>query len=116
MGWKEAYQEKANAQLKEWQEWIDQYEASPAPARRGKTLDHSRTMQRLNDCYLTAQSRLNELPAARGEKWEAAKEAVEQAMIDLKRALDESGAGQARRHLQLQTSRNHIYEPFGRKE
>jgi hypothetical protein len=36
-------------------------------------------------------------------------------MIDLKKLLDDSGAGQIGRAIQLQASRAHVYEPFSRK-
>jgi hypothetical protein len=70
---------------------------------------------RLEDSHRIARFRLEELRAAQDETWELSKQAVERAMIDLKKVLDESGAGQAGRLLHLQTSRVHLYEPFSKR-
>ena len=115
MGMKEAYREKADAQLREWQEWIEQYKSDPAVPRIGRAIDSQRSVKRLDDSYRIARIRLDELGSAQDERWEFAKQAVERAMIDLKKVLDESGAGQVGKLLQLQTSRSYIYEPFQRR-
>ncbi len=116
MGMREIYQEKADAQLHEWREWIENYRSEPVtlPGVR-KASNHQLMIERLEDCQRIAQIRLEELRASQDERWELAKQAVERAMIDLKRLLDESGAAQAGRLLQLHTGRSHVYEPFGRK-
>lgn len=113
MGMKEIYQEKADAQLRDWQMWIENYKSDPTVAR--KPGDRQRMAERLDDCQRIAQIRLKELSASKAEHWELAKQAVERAMIDLKQVLDESGAANAGRFLQLDTLRSHIYEPFHRK-
>lgn len=115
MGLKEAYVEKANAQLSEWQEWIEQYKTVPNVPTQGKIKDRQRMAERLDNCHHIASVRLQELRAAQDPGWEFAKQAVERAMIDLKRVLDESGAGQVARLLQLQASRTYIYEPFQKR-
>jgi len=105
MGVKEAYQIKADSQLCEWQGWIEQY----------KTSDGAGDYQRLEQAYQTARSRLNDLSTSSDDRWEFSKQAVERAMIDLKRLLDESGAAQNARYLTLQTSRSYAYQPFYRR-
>jgi hypothetical protein len=116
MGWKEAYQEKADAQLREWQARIELYKSEPIVFRQGRLIDRRRSLQRLEESFRIARESLDELTVSRGNDWEFAKQAVERSMIDLKRALDESGAGKVGGGLQIQTSRSHLYEPFGRKE
>lgn len=115
MGMKEAYQDKAEAQLHEWQEWIEQYAADPTLSRSIKLSDRQRMVERLEDCHRIARVRLEELRSSKDERWELAKQAVERAMIDLKRVIDESGAGHAARLLQLQASRSYVYEPFQKR-
>ncbi len=115
MGIKEAYQEKADAQLREWHAWIKQFQSDPAGARSRKSVEVERVYNRLEDCYRIARIRLDELCSSQDERWEFAKQAVERAMIDLKQALDESGAGQAGKFLQLQTSRSFFHEPFQKR-
>ena len=118
---KEAYQEKAGAQLREWQAWIEQYKADPLAHRSTKAAGlqsipaHREMTGRLEDCHRVAQASLEALRTTREERWELAKQAVERALIDLKQALDESGASNSNRPVQLQTNRSHVYEPFQRR-
>ncbi len=112
---REIYQEKADAQLHEWQERIENYKSDPGLYGTRKTANWQQMSERLEDCQRIARVRLEELRSSRDERWELAKQAVERAMIDLKKVLDESGAGQAGRSVHLQTSRAHVYEPFSRR-
>jgi len=112
MSQKEAYQEKADAQLREWQKRIERIKPSTKTARPDQPANEQRAFERLEDCYRIAQIRLDELRVSRDEKWEIAKQAVERAMIDLKRALDESGVGKIGSIVRLQSGREHVYEPF----
>ena len=116
MGLKEAYQEKADAQLQEWQAWIEHVRSNPIHFHSPRPADQQRVVERLDDCYRIARVRLDELRSSKDERWEFAKQAVERAMIDLKRALDESGTANAGKFLQLNTSREHMYEPFRDKK
>lgn len=115
MGLKEAYEEKADAQLHEWRAWIDRYKADPSISGSSKNTDWQRIIERLDDCHQTARIRLDELRSCQESSWEFSKQAVERAMIDLKHVLDESGAGHAARPLELQVSRAHAYEPFQKR-
>jgi hypothetical protein len=112
---KEAYQEKADAQLREWQAWIEQFKANPTLLRRDHRINASRAIQQLDDCYHLAEASLTELKNTRDESWDIAKEAVEQAMIILKRALNENGARPAGQFLRLQAHRSPVGKPFERK-
>jgi hypothetical protein len=115
MGMKEAYQEKAEAQLREWHNWIERTKFNPTLLKANKTTEQQRVVERLEDSLQIAHIRLDELRFSQDERWELAKQAVERAMIDLKQALDESGASQAGKIVELQVGRAHAYEPFARK-
>ena len=116
MGMRESYQEKADAQLSEWQSWIDQYKSEPADPHANQRINRQQMMERMDDCHRLARIRLKELRSSQDEHWDFAKQAVERAMIDLKRVIDESGAGQAAHFLELQAGRAYAYEPFQRRE
>jgi hypothetical protein len=115
MDMREIYQEKADAQLRVWQEWIENFKTDPPVSGEKKAVNYEQITERLEDSHRAARFRLEELRAAQDETWELSKQAVERAMIDLKKLLDESGAVQAGRFLRLQTSRMHIYEPFSKR-
>jgi hypothetical protein len=115
MGLREAYQEKVNAQLCEWQAWIEQIKKDPTiPNNRGSA-ERKRSITQLEDCLRIAQVRFEELCLAQDERWELTKQAVERAMIDLKQALDRYGTAQAGRIIRLQDSRSYAIYPFDRK-
>lgn len=106
---KQAYQDKADAQLRDWHIWIEGYKSDPA------NQDQLRCIKRLEDCQQAARTQLDVLRVAQDERWELAKQAVERAMIELKRVIDEVGIEFAGKQVQLQQSRSHIYAPFYRK-
>ncbi len=113
---KEAYQEKTDAQLKEWRAWIEGYKANPAGFPSIQSADWRRIANRLEDSCRIACLRMDELRGANEERWEIARQAVERAMIDLKQVIDASGIGQAGKRLQLEANRSYVYEPFHRRK
>lgn len=112
MDMKQAYQDKANAQLCEWRAWIERFKSGN---ETGNQEERSRKLARLDDCLQIASNRLEELSRSQEARWELAKHALERAMIDLKIALDDSGAVQSGRFLRIEASRAHAYEPFQRR-
>lgn len=112
---REAYQEKAAVQLHEWGMWIDQYRRSIAQLSQVGSEKQTRLVERLDDSHREAGNLLNELRASPADRWDASKELVEQAMVDLKKILDESGAGLAAKPLSLEAGRGYLYEPFQRR-
>jgi hypothetical protein len=112
MSEKEAYQEKAGARLREWYTWIEQLKTMPPGAQLRQVPDRMRILQRLEDCYQIARMRLEELSLAEDGRWEFAKQAVERAMIELKKAFDASGAVRVGKRMQLEPNRSHVYKPF----
>jgi hypothetical protein len=115
MGMKEAYQEKADAQLREWHNWIERTKFDPTILKVKKPTEQQRVVERLEDCLRIAHIRLKELRSSQDERWELSKQAVERAMIDLKIALDESGASRTGKIVELQVGRAHAYEVYVRK-
>ncbi len=115
MGERKNYQEKVDAQLHEWRDWIQYYKTDLSLTDLRNTANRRQMAERLEDCQRTAQSCLEELRSSQDAHWELSKQAVERAMIELKKVLDESGAAQAGRSLSLQTSRSHVYEPFSKR-
>ena len=115
MGVREKYEEKVDAQLHEWREWIEHYKTGAIINDFGQPANRQQMIERLENCQQIAQTRLEELQSSPEGQWELSKQAVERAMIDLKRLLDESGVAHAGRSLSLQTSRSHVYEPFSKR-
>ena len=115
MGVREKYQEKVDAQLHEWREWIEHYKAGSLIHDFTEPANRQQLMEQLENRQQAAQTCLEELQVSTDEKWELSKQAVERAMIDLKRLLDESGVAHVGRSLSLQTSRSHVYEPFSKR-
>ncbi|NLG96227.1 MAG: hypothetical protein GX491_02590 [Chloroflexi bacterium] len=111
MEMREFYQEKAEVQLREWQARIENFKHALSPSMSQS--EQQQYVERLEDCQRTARMRLEELRSSRSDRWEQSKQAVERAMIELKKALDESGAGDNSIH--LRTGRTHIYQPFERR-
>jgi hypothetical protein len=112
---KKVYQEKSDAQLREWLGWIEDYKTASPLSMAGKPIDRLWITRRLEDSHRLACIRLDELRNSNDDHWELAKQAVERAMIELKHVIDESGIGQSGRFLQIQTNRSYVYEPFQRR-
>lgn len=106
---KQAYQEKADAQLRDWQAWIERYKSDPT------TREQQRCITRLEDCQRVARTQLEVLRTCNDDRWELIKQAVERAMIELKRVIDEAGIEYAGKQVLLQQNRSHVYAPFSRK-
>lgn len=106
---KQAYQEKADDQLREWHAWIEHFKFT------SKGQDQQQCVERLEEYHHAARAQLTELRACPDDRWELVKQAVERAMIELKRVMDEVGVEFVGKPIQLQQRRSYIYEPFARK-
>jgi len=115
MGMREKYQEKVDAQLREWQGWIDNYKIDPNGSNFDRPAEREQMMARLDDSQHNAQTCLEQLRSSQNEHWELSKQAVEREMIELKKLLDESGAAHVGRLLSLQTSRSHVYGVYSKR-
>ena len=112
MSMKEAYLDKVRAQLAEWHIRIEQYRDLVVNAT---DVQAQRMLKRLEDSYELACCQLETLRNTPGNAWESAKEGLEHAMVDLKRILDDSGAGRTGQNLAVQSSRAHAFAPFPRR-
>jgi hypothetical protein len=115
MNLREYYQEKVDAQLHEWKEWIDNYRADAAQISGKTAAEQQRLLDKLEACHQAAWLRLQELRQTDEKGWNLAKQAVERALIELKKSLDESGAAQAGTLLSLHPNRSHLDEPFWKR-
>ena len=84
MGLKEAYQEKLEAQLKEWSAKITELKAKADLASADAKIKLYRELDDLKARKAAAQEKLNEIKAAGAEKWESLKAAADKGLEDLK--------------------------------
>lgn len=88
MGLKEAYQEKLEAQLREWTARLDQLKAKADLAEADAKIEYHRQIDGARSKIETAQTRLRELKSSSGEAWESLKDGIERAWADLKTAVE----------------------------
>lgn len=88
MGMKEAYQEKIEAQLKEWSARLTELKAKADQATADAKLEMHKQIDDLRARKEAAQQKLNDLKATGSEKWENLKAGSEKAMEDLKDAWE----------------------------
>lgn len=115
MGMREAYIEKVTSQLAEWHAWIEQHTAENTPSASHWQVNPTHIAQRLEERFQRACAALSVLHSAPDGAWLSAKNDMENALIDLKIALDESGANQAGQSLALHAGRQHVFMPFSRR-
>jgi chromosome segregation ATPase len=84
MGLKEAYQEKLEAQLKEWSAKISELKAKADQASADVKIRMSREIDDLKGRKEAAQQKLNEIKAAGAEKWESLRAGADKTLADLK--------------------------------
>jgi chromosome segregation ATPase len=84
MGMKEVYQEKIEAQLKEWSAKINELKAKADQASADAKSKIYQEIEDLKPKMEAAQKKLNDIKAAGAEKWENLKTASEKTMEELK--------------------------------
>jgi hypothetical protein len=87
MGMKEAYQEKMDARLREWQAKIDELKARADQAGAEQKMAYYEQIESLRARQQKAQAQLNELRSAGEDAWEDVKAGVELAWQDLQEAF-----------------------------
>lgn len=90
MGLKEAYQEKMEAQLKEWQARIDTLKAKADKAQADQKVKYYEKVESLRMKQMTANEKLRELRQASEGAWEDLKAGMEMAWDDLKLSVEEA--------------------------
>jgi hypothetical protein len=88
MGLKEAYQEKLEAQLKEWSAKLTLLQAKAEIAKADVKIEMQKHLQTLRAKQDAAQQKLKELQEAGADAWEKAKPGLEKAMDGLKSAWE----------------------------
>ena len=88
MGLKEAYQEKLEAQLKEWSAKVKLLQAKSEMAKADAKIELYKQTQVLQEKQKDAQQKLNALKRASTDAWEKAKPDLEKAMDHLKSAWE----------------------------
>jgi seryl-tRNA synthetase len=84
MGLKEAYQEKIEAQIKEWTAKLQEYKAKADKASADVKIQMYQQIDHLRAQKEAAQQKLNEIKAASGDSWEALKAGSEKVLDEMK--------------------------------
>jgi predicted nuclease with TOPRIM domain len=82
------YQEKMEAQLKDWGARLEEWKAKGAKATADAKVEMNRQIEAMRPKIEAAQEKLKELKAARGPAAEKLKEGSEKAMAELKKAWE----------------------------
>jgi uncharacterized coiled-coil DUF342 family protein len=90
MGLKEAYHEKLEAQLREWNAKLDQLKARADGAEASVKLEYYKQIESIKAKADVLQAKLKELQESSGEAWESLKGGVERAWTDFKTAIEEA--------------------------
>ncbi len=88
MSEKEAYQQKMEAEIKEWGAKIDQLEAKTEKASAEAKIQYKEQLSVLTKKKDAAKAKLNELKNASEGAWESAKSGLDNAWTDLKASLE----------------------------
>lgn len=90
MSQKQAYQEKMEAQLKEWGAKIDELKAKAEKAEADAKLEYHKRIDGLQAKRNAAEAKLAEVKASGEETWENLKEGVEGAWNEFKSAVSDA--------------------------
>jgi hypothetical protein len=88
MGLKEAYQEKLEAQLKEWSSKVKELQAKAEMAKADVKIELQKHLESLRAKHDAAQAKLQEIKEAGAAAWENTKPGVEKAMAELTSAWE----------------------------
>jgi hypothetical protein len=88
MGLKEAYQEKLEAQIKEWSAKLTELKAKADKAGAEAKVQMNQQIDQLRARTETAQQKLNEIKAASADTWENLKAGSEKAVEEMKKTWE----------------------------
>jgi hypothetical protein len=88
MGLKEAYQEKLEAQVKEWSAKLTELKAKADKAGAEAKVQMYQQIDQLRARTETAQQKLNEIKAASADTWEHLKAGSEKAVEEMKKTWE----------------------------
>jgi DNA repair exonuclease SbcCD ATPase subunit len=89
---RKAYEEKLDAQLKEWNAQIALLKARAENAKADAKVDYYKTIEALEDKQNKAKTKLHELKTAGDEAWEAVKTGAEKAWAEVKTAYHDAAS------------------------
>lgn len=89
MGLKEAYQEKIEAQIREWTAKLQEFKAKADKASADAKIHMYKHIDNLRAQKEAAQQKLNEIKAASGDSWEVLKAGSERALEEMKKTWEE---------------------------
>jgi len=90
MDTKEAYQEKAEAQLREWGAKIDELKAKADKAKAEAKIEYYEQIEELRSKQEAIQLKLQKLRESGGQAWEELKPGLEHAWNDLKISVEKA--------------------------
>jgi uncharacterized coiled-coil DUF342 family protein len=88
MGLKEAYQEKLEAQIKEWTAKLTELKAKADKAGADAKVQMYKQIDQLRAHKEAAQQKLNEIKASRADTWETLKAGSEKALDEMKKTWE----------------------------
>lgn len=91
MGLKEAYEEKMEARLREWNAKIDVLKAKADRAGAEQKVRYYESIENLRDKQKKLESKLEQLRSSSEMAWEEFRGGVEQAWEELKSAVERAG-------------------------
>jgi len=89
---RKAYEEKLDAQLKEWNAQIALLKAKAENAKADAKIDHYKTIETLQAKQDAARRKLQELRSAGDEAWEDLKSGAENVWTELKTAFQSAAS------------------------
>lgn len=92
MSQKQAYQEKMEAQLKEWGAKIDELKAKAEKAEADAKLEYHKRIDGLQAKRNAVEAKLAEVKASGEEAWENLKDGAERAWNELRSAVNEAAS------------------------
>ena len=117
MGLKEDYQEKLEAQLKEWSRKIDQLKSAAEKLAADAQVTYHRQIDALRGKQEAAQKKLQELKATGEGAWEFLKVGIDRAWDELKQGVEGALSrfkGEADREEEIRLIAYRIWEEEGR--
>ncbi len=89
---RKAYEEKLDAQLKEWSAQISLLKAKADNAKADAKIEYYKTIEALQGKQNKAMTKLQELKAVGDDAWEDLKKGAEKAWADVKTAYHEASS------------------------
>lgn len=92
MNTKKAYQEKFDAQLREWSAKIDELKAKADQAKAEAKIEYYEQIEELRSKQMAAQTKLQELSKSGEQAWEEFKPGLEHARKELKTSVERAAS------------------------